>query len=107
MHRNENLNDHCWSPEAQNFGYHPPEEGTEYELEEEVDLVAMAVRAEKSCVDCILYTCAHIIHEQQMSQPRGGLTHDDLCNIAKNCGEYDDEASMNARINLSLRGINP
>ena len=113
---NENLNNHCWSPKAQAVGYHPPEEyaGLDLELDDEsrddlLDLVEMAEaqRVERSCVDCILFTCSHVIHENSMAQPRGGLTHDDLCNIARGCTEYDDEETMKAKINQSIRGILP
>ena len=110
---NENLNNHCWSPKAQAVGYHPPEEYAGLDLEvDDIDNYidddfALVDEVVRCCTDCILFTCSHIIHENSMAQPRGGLTHDDLCNIARGCIEYEDEETMKSKINQSIRGILP
>ena len=112
MNVDENLSNHCWSPKAQAYGYYP--HGREDYMEEELLLEEVelreppqAVRAERTCIDCILYTCSHVIQENQQAQPRGGLTHDDLINIARGCKDYCDAETLNSTINQSLRGIKP
>lgn len=111
MHVNESMDNHCWSPEAQYFGREHgvirPTDDMNLLEEEEISLVAMVENNGRTCIDCILYTCSYVIREQQAAQPLGGLTAQDLINMAANCAEYDDEASMNARIAQSLRGNNP
>lgn len=105
----EEINSHCDSHKAQMFGYCPPGSGN-YEDEDELiieDLIVDEVDVERNCVNCILYTCSHVIHENQQAQARGGLTMEDLCNIARACPDYEDEESMQAKINLSLRGVQP
>ncbi len=108
MYLCESLSNHCDSYKAQQFGYHPPiVEEQDYALVEEVNLVEMVEKQQRTCINCILYTCSYVIKGQQTAQPLGGLTGQDLINMASACSEYDDEASMNARIAQSLRGNNP
>lgn len=107
----ESINDHCDCYKAQMFGYHPPGSGL-YEEEEEEELLLDLSEFDmdeqpKSCVDCILYTCSYVIHENTQAQPRGGLTHHDLVKIAAKCPDYEDEESMKAKINMIQRGNIP
>jgi hypothetical protein len=109
MHCIESISNHCDSHKAQMYGHHPHGNPDFHEEELLVDLDEFLEedKPARSCINCILYTCGYIIHENQQAQPRGGLTHDDLVKIAGRCEEYEDEQTMQQKINLSLRGINP
>ena len=113
MHRNEMLNNHCWSVEAQRFaieyGVRTPEDIELPELEEEEMVLDLseAFDDDRRCDNCILYACSYIISENSQAQPRGGLTMSDLEIIAKKCPDFESEASMQSKINQSLRGTLP
>jgi len=100
----------CDSYKAQSFGYAPPDNDRDDDYDQLLDLddfIETEEVAQKSCHNCILYACSHVVHENNQAQGRGGLTYNDLINIACNCEDYDDEATMRAKTNLSLRGIQP
>lgn len=112
MHRNERMFRHCWSQKAQAFsrenGVVTPDD-VELPDEEELnidDFVELKA-PQRSCHDCILFTCSRIIHENQMAQSRGGLTNQDLINIANTCVDYCDEAMINQTVSRIQRGIKP
>lgn len=107
----ENLNNHCDSHNAQVNGYQPDTVGSFRESFEEdlIDLTELVEKkiVERNCTKCILYACSYIIHENQQAQSRGGLNHSDLTVIANKCPDYDDEDTMQQKINQSLRGHKP
>lgn len=100
----------CDSVQAQGFSRNPElaeEEELIANIDEFLEEIPAAVPDKRSCINCILYTCSYVIHENTMAQPRGGLTHDDLIHIAEKCKDYEDEQTMNEKISMSLRGITP
>ena len=110
MNVDENLSNHCWCPKAQAYGYYPHGRDDYMEEElllEEAELDEYIEPRAKSCIDCILYTCSYVISENTQAQSRGGLNHDDLVKIASKCPDYEDEETMQAKINMSLRGHRP
>lgn len=111
MHCIESLNNHCDCHRAQVFGHHPPGQenfDSDFDFEEEISLTELVEAVpERNCINCILYTCSYVIHENQQAQPRGGLNVDDLTHIASKCEDYEDEETMQAKINISLRGGKP
>ena len=78
----------------------------EYELVGEVELSNMIVE-ERTCANCVLFTCSFILNANRQAQSRGGLTAQDFIAAASSCEEYDDDETMKAKINQSIRGILP
>jgi len=104
----EEMDNHCWSVDAQAFGReHGVVIPDNIPDEVEISLDEETPTSERNCVNCILYACPHITHENSMAQSRGGLTIEDMANIAAKCAEYDDEETMQRKINQSLRRISP
>jgi len=88
MNRNENLNNHCWSQNAQSLGLH-----SEEEAEIELDFVdaeeGWGLKDEKrTCLDCTHYTCQKLMTLAAGALNRGGLTYTDIEEIAGKCETY-------------------
>jgi hypothetical protein len=104
------LNDHCWSPQAQAFGYHPYGiEQEDKEIEEEINLFEIAELAAstpgRDCSDCTRYVCSYLANEIRR---HGAIERVDIRAIADNCQVYEtEEMALQASINQSLRGTNP
>jgi len=90
MHKNEDMNDHCWNPTAQSIGlrHAVPDiddaDTAEYELVDPGELI----EEEVSCLNCMRYTCAYIDKELRMALPKS-LTFDQLRGHASNCQGYE------------------
>ena len=95
MHRNEDMNNHCWSPEAQAFGR---EHGVvrvedievEIGLTEDEDLITADRR---TCLNCLQYACTSItvMAHEAVVNGKGGLTDQDYWDIGSSCSEYVNE----------------
>lgn len=111
MHLCENIDNHCDCQKAQDFarahGVRTPDDISVPETEEFELRIDDFIEPEKRCDKCILYACSYVIHENHQAAGRGGLTMEDLEKIANKCPDYDDEKSMQQKINQSLRGNNP
>ncbi len=89
MHINTNLDNHCDNIDAQRIGLRDAEitfgEDTSGEIipstEEEYDI--------RSCTECKRVTCSYLLKEKRAAKPSGGLTADDLVDIASNCHGFE------------------
>ncbi len=97
MHRNENLNNHCWNPTAQAFSrrygvvrIEDVEIGEEYNIED--DFIDEAPR--RTCINCILRACHDLVRMSNDALDRGGLTEQDFWTIGSGCPDYMDEEMM-------------
>jgi hypothetical protein len=98
MYRNEQLDNHCWQPEAQSIGLHGEEEA-----EIEADFVdgeeGWGLKEEeeeaKTCIDCVNYKCTKLsMLAHQASLTRRGLTLGDLDQIADRCEHFDKKEEV-------------
>jgi len=91
MHKNEDMNDHCWNPTAQSIGLRhaalddDDADTAEYEL---VDPGELIEEEKASCLNCIRYACAYIDRELRMALPKS-LSFADLQDHANNCQAYE------------------
>jgi hypothetical protein len=97
------MNNHCWSPDAQRSGLYSFEDALS-EAEEQLDENAETLRFDTTrkairkkvvnlntspnCIDCANFACNHLVHMNSQASSRGGLTEQDLHNIARTCVEY-------------------
>lgn len=113
---NPNLNNHCWSQEAQKFsaefGVRTMDNPAPIEEEELCidDFVEEEPEGEfdgRRCDNCILYACSRVIKENQNAAPNGGLTMADLQIIADSCPDYCDDAMINRAFHHPRGRIKP
>lgn len=97
MHRNENMDNHCWSPKAQAYSREhgvvrmEDVEGEEYSIE---DFLEDPPSTRRNCHSCVMYACYDVVQAAADASDRGGLTDGDLWEIGSNCKDYIDEATM-------------
>ena len=101
MHRNEHLDNHCWSYEAQEFGVEfgvvrkeDVETDTEHELDIDLAKCVDEVNSRHTCNTCLEFACPDLIKMQQAAQDRGGLSSQDLWSIGSGCPNYIDGAML-------------
>jgi len=108
MNLDTTFENHCWSYGAQDQGLYVPDD---LEIEEEIDLEEFNKpnTSRKCCLNCILFSCAKLTRLNQASHDNGhgGLTEEDLWNLASGCEDYDDEATISLKSRLLQRGIKP
>ena len=92
MNLDTTFENHCWSYGAQDQGLNIPDN---LEVEEEISLDDFSEQSSerKCCYNCILFSCDKLTRANQASHDagHGGLTENDLWNIASKCPEYIDE----------------
>lgn len=92
MYRNEQLDNHCWQPDAQSMGLCSEEE-VEIELgsgDEEEEGWELKEEEAKTCIDCVNYKCMKLtMLAHQAPIARRGLTFGDLDQIADKCDHFD------------------
>ena len=89
------MNHHCDNHRAQAYGFYP--DGEVYGRPAEVSI--SSDRPERSCRGCLNFACAKLIQQDHQAQVRGGLTVQDLINIAGVCQEYCDAETLMSSIN--------
>lgn len=102
MHLNENMNNHCWNPEAHEYSKnHGVVRWEDVEVEDEIDLLydeSMELdigEERRNCRDCLAYTsCSELINLATVATARGGLTEQDLWNQASTCDQYLEETKI-------------
>jgi hypothetical protein len=100
MHRNENMDNHCWNPEAQAFSReHGVVRVEDLEIDEEFNLDEIPAGPRRNCQNCLLNACPELIQMSNDAQDHGGLTNQDLWDIASGCPHYSDEETIKASYN--------
>jgi hypothetical protein len=85
MHRNEDMANHCWNPEAQSIGLR-----NGISDEPETQVVSESQEKDISCINCMRYSCTYIKAKMRSAEP-DVLTIDDLRAEANNCQGYEQE----------------
>ena len=84
MHKNESMDDHCWSQDAQAVGLQNEVERDFVDNEEGYELKDEKI----TCLSCLHYTCPNLMRLSSNAASRGGLTYGDIEEIAAGCGRY-------------------
>jgi len=96
MHRNEDMNNHCWSPEAQRFGIEygvVRVEDLEIDEYDESNDLLPAEAERRTCMSCLQYACTNLVSiaHEAMDNGNGMLTDQNYWTIGSGCPEYINE----------------
>jgi hypothetical protein len=97
MNKNEQMEDHCWSAEAQVMGLQagdPQAQDADTEAYELVDPGDLVVK-DKSCNVCHNFVCK-VISDLNARTP-GGCSHDDLIAMANGCEDFSADRVFNTQ----------
>lgn len=91
MYFTEERDNHCDSLSAQKQGLNVPDDiviEEEISLDESVDKDS----ERKCCLNCLLFSCSKLtlLNQSSRDQGHGGLTEDNLWDIASDCDDYVD-----------------